>query len=665
MRHVVILLTVIFCWQAQTLAQQNLADSMEHILKQDLSDSARANALLFRAMYYEQVDTTKAHQHYQEAREFAIQKGQNYFISKTYQFEGFLYNMQGNSLKAIDLLKKALPFVENKTDKTNRLLYIKELTNISTYCLDAGDTKNALKYIYLSVTTAEQLGTVRVVDYLNIANIYQRMDEPVGQEKYVFKALSLAKEHQSEVEIFQSYIFISLYYTNAKNYPVAKIYMDTARFFHYVSFGDLAQKTSADLAYNTYQGFYLAAATAFVNINMDDSAIIFYNKALELANEHHSSRDVVQPKVRLGYIWLKKKNYAQADNILLEALKDAKANDDLKAVSDVTEFLSEVYAATGSFQKAYEFYKQFHIANDSITGLEKKKFTKELDVKYETEKKEALLQLQTATIKQERLIKYILIGVLALLLFLGIVAQRAYRNRQKLLISQKELQQQKIIQLENEKQLTATQAVVQGQEEERSRLAKDLHDGLGGILSSAKYSFNNMKQHFILTEDNAMAFEKSMSMLDASIAELRRVAHNMMPESLMKLSLNEALQDYCQQVSSSGVLDIAYQSFGMENLAVDNTIKITVYRIIQELTNNIIKHAAASKSLVQVIAKEDMLNITVEDDGKGFDVNALQHAAGIGYKNTLSRTTFLNGRLDVRSKPGEGTSVYIEIPLAK
>jgi signal transduction histidine kinase len=573
--------------------------------------------------------------------------------------------MQGNSVKAIDLLQKALPFVEKKMDKTSRLLYIKELTNISTYYLDAGDTKNALRYLFLSITTAEQLGTVRVADYLNIANVYQRMDEPAEQEKYVFKALALAKAHQLEAEIFQSYIFISLYYTNSKNYTVAKKYMDTARFFHYISFNDLAQKTNADMAYNTYQGFYLAAATAFVNINQDDSATIFYTKAFELANEHHSSRDVVEPKIRLGYIWLKKKSYGQAEAILLEALTEAKQNDNLKAVCDGTDFLSQVYAGKGQFEKAYDYYKQFHIANDSLTGLEKKKFTKELDVKYQTEKKEELLQLQTATIKQERLLKYILISVVALLLLLGFIAQRAYRSKQKLLIFQKELQQQKIIQLENEKQLAATQAVVQGQEEERSRLAKDLHDGLGGILSSAKYSFNNMKQHFILTEDNAMAFEKSMSMLDASIAELRRVAHNMMPESLMKLSLNEALQDYCQQVSSSGVLDISYQSFGMENLVVDNTIKITVYRIIQELTNNIIKHAAASKSLVQVIAKEGMLNITVEDDGKGFNVNALEDAAGIGYKNTLSRITFLNGRLDVRSKPSEGTSVYIEIPLIK
>ncbi len=201
------------------------------------------------------------------------------------------------------------------------------------------------------------------------------------------------------------------------------------------------------------------------------------------------------------------------------------------------------------------------------------------------------------------------------------------------------------------------------QEEERGRLAKDLHDGLGGILSGVKYSFTNMKQQFILSEENARAFEKSMGMLDESISELRRVAHNMMPETLMKLTLDEALQDFCQQVTDSGAIAVSYQGFGMEGLIAENTIKITAYRIVQELVNNIIKHAGAKKALVQVMAKDDMLKITVEDDGKGFDTSSLHLAGGIGYKNTKSRIEFLKGKLDVQSKRNEGTSVYIEIPL--
>lgn len=643
-------------------SQQNLADSMAVVLQKNLPDSERANAMLMQAMYHESIDTAKAHDLYRKARAFATEKKLDYFISKTWQFEGFLFNLQGNSEQGIEFLKKALPYVENSDKKNYKLLYIKELTNLSTYYLNTGDTKNALFYQLKSTSTAEKLGTERVTDYMNIANIYHRIDEPDDEKQYAYKALALAQKHQSDVEIFQSYNFIALYYTGTKEYATAKLYADSSR-LHYCSFAQVKKATNADLAYNTFQGYYLVIATAFANVDMNDSARLYYDSAYQFAKEHSVQRDYVEPQLRLGYLFLKEKNYPAAEAKLLQALADAKAINNIKAEGSANEFLSRLYYEKNDYKNAYVHFKSFHDINDSITGIEKKKFTKELEIKYETDKKEQELQLQKAVIKEERLWKYILIGSLLAVLLLAFIGRKSYRNKQKLLVKEKELQQQQILQLENEKQLAATQAVLKGQEEERSRLAKDLHDGLGGILSSAKYSFNSMKQNFILSEDNAQAFERSMNMLDESISELRRVAHNMMPETLMKLSLNEALQDYCQQLTQSGILPVTYQSFGMDGQQVENTVKVTVYRIIQELTNNIIKHAAASKAMVQVIAKDKMLGITVEDDGKGFDTTLLETAAGIGYKNTKSRVSFLKGTLDIRSKKGEGTSVYIEIPL--
>jgi signal transduction histidine kinase len=136
-----------------------------------------------------------------------------------------------------------------------------------------------------------------------------------------------------------------------------------------------------------------------------------------------------------------------------------------------------------------------------------------------------------------------------------------------------------------------------------------------------------------------------------------------MPESLSNQSLHEALNDYCSQVSSTSAVKINYYDLGMDTLQPDNTVKITVYRIVQELISNIIKHANATTVQVQIIAKDHLLRITVEDDGKGFDVASLENADGIGYKNIKSRIDFLKGRIDVRSTHEEGTSVYIEIPF--
>ena len=164
-----------------------------------------------------------------------------------------------------------------------------------------------------------------------------------------------------------------------------------------------------------------------------------------------------------------------------------------------------------------------------------------------------------------------------------------------------------------------------------------------------------------MTADNQQAFERSMDMLDSSIKEMRRVAHNMMPEALVKFGLDTALKDFCEDINQSGALQVVYQSFGMENVQVEQTAAIAIYRIVQELLNNTMKHAAARTAIVQLSKTADGMNITVEDDGKGFDPVILNNAKGIGWNNIQSRVEYLKGKMDVLSAPGKGTSVNIEL----
>jgi signal transduction histidine kinase len=181
------------------------------------------------------------------------------------------------------------------------------------------------------------------------------------------------------------------------------------------------------------------------------------------------------------------------------------------------------------------------------------------------------------------------------------------------------------------------------------------------MLSGIKYAFNNMKGNLLMTPDNSMAFERSMDMLDSSIRELRRVAHNMMPETLVKSGLDTALRDFCNDVQQSGAVKVAYRSIGLQELPVDQTVAITIYRIVQELLGNIIRHASAKQAIVQVSHQDGILAITVEDDGKGFDPTQLGRTGGMGWENIRNRVEFLKGKLDLHSKPGQGTSVHIEI----
>lgn len=172
-----------------------------------------------------------------------------------------------------------------------------------------------------------------------------------------------------------------------------------------------------------------------------------------------------------------------------------------------------------------------------------------------------------------------------------------------------------------------------------------------------------MKGNLIMTPENQQAFERGMDMLDNSIREMRRVAHNMLPEALVKSGLDTALKDFCSDINQSGILNVHYESIGIQEADIPRTTAITIYRIIQELLNNVIKHAAARSAIIQLNKSDDVITIRAEDDGRGFDTSLMHRAQGMGWSNIRERVDFLKGKLDIRSSPEKGTSVFVEFGL--
>lgn len=173
-----------------------------------------------------------------------------------------------------------------------------------------------------------------------------------------------------------------------------------------------------------------------------------------------------------------------------------------------------------------------------------------------------------------------------------------------------------------------------------------------------------MKENLILTPENAGVFERSLDMLDSSIHEMRRVAHNLMPESVYRFGLDSAIRDYCADIHNTGILHIKYQSFGMDTPIPDLSVSVSVYRIVQELVNNILKHAEASYAFVQITRSDSALFVDVEDNGKGMDPDVISGKGGMGWRNINSRVEYLKGTLSLESSEGRGTSIHIEFPLS-
>ncbi len=207
--------------------------------------------------------------------------------------------------------------------------------------------------------------------------------------------------------------------------------------------------------------------------------------------------------------------------------------------------------------------------------------------------------------------------------------------------------------LENQQKLSVSNALIEGEEVERKRIARDLHDGLGSMLSG-------LKIHLKLAEKDNVSTTEVTTLLDNSIKELRNISQNLMPESLLKLSLEHALRDLCM-ANSNTITNVEFQYLiNKSNLSKNH--QIFIYRIIQELLNNALKYANASEILVSCSQNKETFFITVEDNGIGFNVSERSNT-GMGLRNIKNRVEFLNGKLEIESIINKGTSAYIELKV--
>lgn len=204
------------------------------------------------------------------------------------------------------------------------------------------------------------------------------------------------------------------------------------------------------------------------------------------------------------------------------------------------------------------------------------------------------------------------------------------------------------------------EALIDGEENERKRIAQELHDGLNGDLSAIKYKLSSMEESSISANDTEN-LTKVIKMIDDSCAQVRSISHNLMPSSILDYGLIESIKEYCVKINTSNNFIIEFQIFG-SYISLSKKNETIIYRIIQELVTNILKHAKATEALIQFNYREDELFITVEDNGIGFDKNTIYK--GIGHKNIKTRIDFLNAQLDVESSSA-GTSYTISIDLNK
>ena len=251
---------------------------------------------------------------------------------------------------------------------------------------------------------------------------------------------------------------------------------------------------------------------------------------------------------------------------------------------------------------------------------------------------------------------YLVIGTLTMLGLAGSIILFVVFYQKRLLKNKFTIQQ-----METDYQKDLLQSTIDSQEKERKRIASDLHDGVGAMLSAAKLNLNMLGTGAIPPEELKEAVGETKEMINETIETVRRISKALLPSSLEKFGLSQALEELCEKLTSSVTAVVFYEQG--EGATIEVSKQLLIYRIVQELVNNAIKHAEASEISVKFNWREGGLLFEVNDDGKGFDLKAIQGdiKKGVGLYNIENRASLLNGEVTFDSQPGQGTNISITV----
>ncbi|WP_185218038.1 sensor histidine kinase [Sphingobacterium mizutaii] len=582
----------------------------------------------YRAAVYFESDPDKAKQNYLEAEKFLIMvKAEKRTEASRYRARlwgsyGALLQREGKAHEYVEiLLERAIPLAKDIRDSS---LIGNNFQNVAMNLMNMGD--------------------------------YEKADE------YYEKAMQFLKGKKEGLEVrFTLFINISRNALLYKNYNKSGEFLDSATLL------------AAQLPHSSYIPIYHSVSGSHWAATKNyEKAHAHFESGLAAAKILNND-DLVATLLFDQFETYKTSNqYRSAKKKLLEILPYVRQRSSLRNKQMIYYNLATTATELRQYQEAVQWYDSYKKVSDTLFTDKNQEYIHELEKKFQTaEKEKAFLKIRTENQKKQLSLQNtrMLAGLLLLTsIILGVASYIWYNalKSKKKLSAQKELLLEK--ELKNHRQqekLNLFHAMLQGQERERSRIARDLHDGLGGMLASVKLKLSSVVATADIQEnikDSSMELYTIINQLDHSVNELRRVARNMMPESLLYMGLKAALKDLCNSICSAE-LKVDFQLSNLKD-NYPQPFQIAVYRIVQELLTNAVKHSGASQVWVQCSHDEGKFFISVEDNGQGFDAkNDLFEKDGIGISNIRNRVEILNGQLEIDTAAGRGASFHIQLDI--
>lgn len=522
------------------------------------------------------------------------------YIAETYSVLGSSEKNQANFDKAIEYHLKAIAIKEELKDTIGLSI---SNNDIGIVYKNMKRFKEALPYYKASNHYANlaKYGKGESMTYSNIGSIFSGLGQLDSALHYYTKGLEVGIRINDSACMVTALSNIGEYYATTGNHKEALTYFERC--------------IPIDLAYDDQYG-----------LSMD---------YINIANAYSGM-----------------KNYALAKTYLDKAEMAAKPAGMIKELIQIYGMKSNVESASGNYKSALELLRKSDLLSDSLLNEETNQQVSELNTKYQTVKKEKEIAVQKNKIALQ---KYWIGGIAGLLLAVSLLGYNRYR-RLKL------EDEAKLKQSIYEEQEKAAKAVLDAEEKERQRIATELHDGVGQLMSAAKLNLSALEAQLDLKDASQKnAITKIIDLISESAKEVRSVSHDLMPNVLLKKGLAKAVQEFINKIDSN-VIKVNLHTEGIQN-KLNSNVESVLYRVIQECVNNVIKHSEANHLDISLIHDDEGISVSIEDNGKGFNPASIDEEKSVGIANMKSRIDFLKGSLDIDSQIGKGTLIAIFVPI--
>jgi tetratricopeptide (TPR) repeat protein len=634
-----IFISFLLVFKLPLMAQVN-TDSLRHVILLQKDPAKKATLLIDLCNQFKYTNPDSLFAVAQELYQFGKQNNNEIWKVTSDIFTATYYNLSGNSDTALTIVEKNIALIADQKKET--LLFTK-LYSLAGLCLmRLNRQKEALQMFYSCLSIAETIND-NETQFKSLNNIGWAFMELEQFEKAITNfTSSLNFIHRNNLPDRYGTIYNNL----------ASCYGSIGQFdsvYKYAGIGiQIAEKY---MDYSSLANGYSIIGTFMVKQNRDKEALDNFQKAVSIREKVGDPFYIVSDLVEIADLQSKTGNPTEAIITGQKALDIAtKNNIDAKFLM-IYNSLSNSYEQSGNYQEAAAAYKKLNALKDSLYKDANPKALAEIQTKYETVKKEQKIEQQQNKLRFQ---SFLFIGIAGLILLAGLLIHsqyKRYRLKQETKLKTEMMKQQEL----------ATKAVIEAEENERQRIAKDLHDGVGQMMSAAKMNLSAFESEITFTNnEQKKSYEKIIQLVDDGCKEVRHVSHNMMPNALLKNNLADAIQDFIDKLDNKAMKVHLYTEGLDERL--DANVEIVLYRMIQECVNNVIKHAGATTLDISLIRDKDGISATIEDNGKGFDTADDQKFEGIGLKNINTRIEYLKGKVDFDSAPGRGTVVALHVP---